>query len=160
MIGRWLAAPLGILLLLGGIRAAIAQAGPPCGPDLPIKCTPGKDAAILLGFVGAGVLAFYLAYRMDHPKSKDAVVGCTAQAGETMIVTEDGTERIYELTHLGKQMRAGERVELWGDKRHDNSGRNVFKVRRLVRRGGTCTEQSPPETDSSLADSPQMFELR
>lgn len=160
MIARWLAAPLGILLLLGGDRAAIAQAGPPCGPDLPIKCTPGKDAAILLGFVGAGVLAFYLAYRMDHPKVKDAVVGCTAQTGGAMILAEDGTQRIYELTHVPKQMRAGERVELWGYQRRDNLGRNVFKVTKLVKSKGPCTAQSPPETDSSLADSPQLFELR
>jgi hypothetical protein len=48
------------VLLAAEVPTAAAQAGSPCGPDLPIKCTPGKSAAILSAFVGAGIVAAYL----------------------------------------------------------------------------------------------------
>jgi hypothetical protein len=139
MVVRWLArSAVAILLLTLDIPSIAAQAGPPCGPDLPIKCTPGKDAAIVLGFVGAGVLAAYLGYRMGHPKHEASIVGCTALADGTMTLVEDNTEALYSLTSHPKKVKARERVILSGKKTLDVSGKNVFQVRKLVEDMGSC----------------------
>ena len=138
----------GILLITAGAPSAVAQAGPPCGPDLPIKCNPGKGAAILLAFVGAGALAVYLAYRMDHPKGEASVAGCTTLANGEMALTEDGTQTLYLLTPARKNVKAGERVVLRGKKNHNASGGNVFHVRKVVKDDGRCEAQNPAENES------------
>jgi hypothetical protein len=132
-----------ILLLALQVASARAQAGPPCGPDLPIKCTPGKDAGILLAFVGAGILAAYLGYRMDHPRHQALIVGCTAQADGTMTLVEDNTQILYSLAPVPKKVRAGQRVTLRGRKKSDPSGKNLFQARKLVKDEGPCESQSP-----------------
>jgi len=132
-----------VLLLAVAVTSARAQAGPPCGPDLPIKCTPGKDAAIVLGFVGAGILAAYLGYRLDHPRHEASIIGCTAQADGTMILVEDNTQMLYSLTPVSKKVRSGERVALRGKKKSDTSGRNVFHVRKVVEDVGPCESRIP-----------------
>jgi len=132
-----------VLLLAVEVTSARAQAGPPCGPDLPIKCTPGKDAAIVLGFVGAGVLAAYLGYRLDHSRHEASIIGCTAQTDEAMTLVEDNTQMLYSLIAVPKKVRAGERVALRGKNKSDPSGRNVFHVRKFVKDWGPCESQSP-----------------
>ena len=147
MVLGWLArSTIGILLLLAEVPAAAGQAGPPCGPDLPIKCTPGKDAAIVLGFVGAGVLAVYLGYRMDHPRHESSIIGCSAVSEGMKTLLEDDTQRVYLLAGSDKRVKAGERLLLRGQKKLDASGRDVFKVRKLVKDAGSCEPQraSPP----------------
>ena len=75
MLIHWLARSTFAVLLIGAeLTSAGAQAGPPCGPDLPIKCTPGKDAAIVVGIVGVGVLAAYLGYRLNHPRHENSII--------------------------------------------------------------------------------------
>lgn len=141
MIFRWLAcSTFGILLVATAAPSIVAQAGPPCGPDLPIKCTPGKDAAIVVTFVGAGALAAYLGYRMSHPKREESIAGCTMQADGGMTLVEQSTQTLYSLTPVNKEVKAGERVVLRGKK--DASGRNVFHVKKLVKDEGPCETQS------------------
>jgi len=143
MIFRWLAcSTFGILLITAGAPSTIAQAGPPCGPDLPNKCTPGKDAAIVLGFVGAGALAAYLGYRMNHPKREDSITGCTTQADGVMALMEQSTKTLYSLSPVHKRVKAGQRVVLRGKKNQDASGRNVFHVTKVVKDEGPCEAQS------------------
>jgi hypothetical protein len=149
MVLCWLArSTIGILLLLAEIPSAIGQPGPPCGPDLPIKCTPGKDAALVLGFVGAGILAAYFGYRLNHPRQEASIIGCTAQADGMKTLTEDDTQTVYLLTRSGKKLKAGERLLLRGKKTQDASGRDVFQVRKLVTDEGPCETQSPREGNS------------
>ena len=143
MIARWLAClTCGILLLTAGAPPTVAQSGPPCGPDLPIKCTPGKDAAILMGYVGAGALAIYIGYRMDHPKHKELIAGCTTQTDGMMTLMEQGTGTLYSLNPVHKNVKAGERVVLRGVKKQDASGRNVFHVTKVVEDEGLCEKQN------------------
>jgi hypothetical protein len=144
MLGHWLArSTFAFLLLAVEATSTAAQAGPPCGPDLPIKCTPGKDAAIVLGFVGAGVLAVYLGYRLDHPRHQASIIGCTAQADGTMTLVEDNTQMLYSLNPIPKKVKAGERVVLRGKNKSDISGRNVFHVRKVVEDVGPCESRTP-----------------
>lgn len=130
----------GILLITAGAPSTVAQAGPPCGPDLPTKCTPGKDAAIVLGFVGAGALAAYLGYRMSHPKREETIAGCITQTDGVMTLMEQSTKTLYSLTPVHKKVQPGERVVLRGKK--DASGRDVFRVRKVVKDEGPCETQS------------------
>lgn len=142
-VHRFARSAFAVLLLALQATSARAQAGPPCGPDLPIKCTPGKDAAIVLGFVGAGILAAYLGYRLDHPRHEASIVGCTAQGDGTMTLVEDNTQILYSLTTVPKKVRAGERVTLRGKKKFDTSGKNLFQARKLAKDEGPCESQSP-----------------
>jgi hypothetical protein len=152
MVLCWLArSTIGILLLLAEVPAAMGQAGPPCGPDLPIKCTPGKDAAIVLGFVGAGVLAVYLGYRIDHPRHESSIIGCSAVSEGMKTLVEDKTQTVYLLAGSDKKVKPGERLLLRGQKKLDPSGRDVFKVRKLVRDAGSCETQSTNAPVSSPA---------
>jgi hypothetical protein len=144
MFVHWLArSPFAVLLLAVDVTTSTAQPGPPCGSDLPIKCTPGKDAAIVLGFVGAGILAVYLGYRLDHPRHEELIIGCTVQAGGMMALVEDNTQMLYSLTPLLKKVKAGDRLVLRGKKKPVISGRNVFHVKKLVLNEGPCETQSP-----------------
>lgn len=139
---------VGILLITAGVPSTVAQAGPPCGPDLPIKCNPGKGAAILLAFIGAGALAVYLGYRMDHPKGQVSIAGCTTLTDGAMTLTEDGTGTLYVLTPVRENVKAGGRVVLRGKKNHDAAGRNVLNVKKVVKNDGPCQAQSSRENNS------------
>ena len=134
-----------MLFLAAEAPFATAQPGPPCGPDLPIKCDPGKSAAILLGFVGAGVAAAFIAYRLDHPKHEASLSGCVTDSGGTKTLTEDETKTRFVLTHAGKKLKAGERVLLRGKKASDPSGTNFFQVRKVVRDQAPCETQASTE---------------
>ena|SRR5215472_2917466 len=141
MIFRWLTcSTFGFLLVAAGPPSTVAQAGPPCGPDLPIKCTPGKDAALLVTFIGAGALAAYLGYRISHPKREESIAGCTMQADGVLTLMEQSTQTVYSLTPVHKKVQAGKQVVLLGQK--DASGRNVFHVKKLVKDEGPCEAQS------------------
>ena len=98
---------------------------------------------LVLGFVGAGILAAYLGYRLDHPRLEASIVGCTAQGDGTMTLVEDNTQILYSLTTVPKKVRAGERVTLRGKKKFDTSGKNLFQARKLVKDEGPCEPPSP-----------------
>ena len=132
---------LGVILAGLGATPADAQAGPPCGPDLPIKCTPGKDAAIVIGFVGAGALAVYIAYRMDHPRNEVTIGGCAALDNGAMTLTDESTHTLYPLMPGHKKLRAGNRVLLRGKVSHDSNGQNIFRVRKILKDDGPCEAQ-------------------
>lgn len=156
MIAHSLAGPvLSLLLTAVGIPSIAAQAGPPCGPDLPIKCTPGKDAALVLGFVGAGALAVYLAYRMDHPRGEVSVSGCTILANGVMTLTEQGTQTSFLLTPSRKKVKADEQVILRGKKSRDAAGQNVLRVTKIVRDEGPC-EPPRAERGAQQGESPNL----
>lgn len=141
MIVRWLNTSIvGILLIATGVPSA-AQAGPPCGPDLPIKCTPGKDAAILAGIAGAGALAIFLAYRMDHPRAQASVEGCTALVEGVIVLSEQGTQSSYLLTGARKNVKTGERVVLRGKKSRNATGKSALRVTKVVKDEGPCEPQ-------------------
>lgn len=141
---RWLIrSTFSLLLLAAEVPSAAAQPGPPCGPDLPIKCTPGKDAAIVLGFVGAGVVALYLGYRMDHPRNEMLTSGCAAQADGVMTLVEDNTQTVYLMKPLPRKVKAGERVVLRGKKIRDGTGKNIFRAKKFVQDEGPCETRSP-----------------
>lgn len=127
------------LLAAGVARSASAQAGPPCGPDLPIKCTPGKDAAVLMGFVGAGVAAVYIGYRLSHANGQTLVKGCTIFAEGALALREEGTGRLFLLASTRKKLAAGQQVILKGTKRRDKSGRDLFRTARIVSDQGPCS---------------------
>lgn len=146
MANRWLARPaFGILLSVVVALSASGQAGPPCGPNLPIKCaSAGKQVAIVAGLVGVVVLVFYAQHRMNSRDRKDTVLaGCTAQAGGVMTLTDDNTKTTYSLASLPKKLKTGRQVALRGIKSQDASGKNVFQVRKLVKDKGPCGSQAP-----------------
>ena len=143
MLIHWLARSTFAVLLIGvELTSAGAQAGPPCGPDLPIKCTPGKDAAIVVGIVGVGVLAAYLGYRLNHPRHENSIIGCTAQTDGSMTLSEDNTQKLYTLTGLPKKLRAGQHVLLRGKISADGSGKNAFQVRKFTKDDVPCEPQT------------------
>jgi hypothetical protein len=130
-------------LLTAQIPFAISQQpGPGCGPNEIIKCNPGKEAAILSAFVGAGVLALYLGYRMDHPKQQMLVAGCVTDVGGELALTDDSSQTVY-LVNLGrKKIKAGQRVVLRGRTNRDASGRDLFRVSKVAQDQGTCEASS------------------
>lgn len=141
---------LGVLLIGAGTTPTEAQAGPPCGPDLPTKCTPGKDAAILIGVIGAGALAFYLGYRMDHPKQGLAITGCTILDNGVMTLTDENTHTHYSVTPTPKRLRAGNRVLLRGKINQDSNGKSIFRVRKILEDDGPCeTQSTEPQNPSN-----------
>jgi hypothetical protein len=153
MAMRWLArATFGILLSVAMEPSILAQAGPPCGPNLPIKCAPGKDIAIMSGVAGRLVLLLYVQHRINRGNRQQAsITGCTAQANGVMTLTEDNTKTTYLLTPLHKKIKAGERVVLHGKKSQDASQNNVFQVKKLDKDEGPCRTQTPSAGDG---DSP------
>ena len=142
IVRRFICSILGVFFLVAGVRSAAPQAGPPCGPDLPIKCDSGKGAAILAGIVGAGALAVYLAYRMDHPRGQTSIAGCTTLADGVMTLTGEGTQTSFLLTPAPRKVKAGERVILKGKKSQDAAGKNVLRVTKVVKDEGPC---NPPD---------------
>ena len=57
-------------------------------------------------------------------------------------LVEDKTQTVYLLAGSDKKVKPGERLLLRGQKKLDPSGRDVFKVRKLVRDAGSCETQS------------------
>lgn len=151
-IRRFTCSTLGLLLLAAPAPSALAQAGPPCGPDLPIKCTPGKSAAIVLSFVGAGALAVYLAYRIDHPRGATSIAGCATQDNEEITLVDQASQTPYVLAAGRKKVKAGERLVLRGKKNRDADGRDVFRVTKILEDQGPCEPQSPAKNDSAHTD--------
>jgi len=115
---------------------AFAQYGGTMGSSTP---SYGHGAAIGIG-VGAAAAGAGAIYFVTHRSSK--VTGCVAKGDGGLFLTDDRSKRTFELVEGSADVTSGERVELKGKIRKNESGNPRFQVKSVAKELGECQAQA------------------
>ena len=132
----WRAMKCAVIILVA--LPAFAQYGGTTGMG---SSTPsyGHGAAIGIG-VGAAAAGAGAIYFVTHRSSK--VTGCVVKGDGGLALTDDKSKRTFDLIEGSADVRSGERLELKGKIRKNESGNSRFEVKRIAKDLGECREQA------------------
>jgi hypothetical protein len=132
----WQAMKCAVIILVA--LPAFAQYGGSTGMG---SSTPsyGHGAAIGVG-VGAAAGGVAGVYFLTHRSSR--VTGCVVQGDGGLALTDDKSKRTFQLVEGSADVRSGERVELKGKIRKNESGNPRFQVKSVAKNLGECREQA------------------
>jgi hypothetical protein len=88
---------------------------------------------------GAAVGIALLVHHRHRASSEALLIGCAQPASNGINLKSDGDGETYLLVSKGKQIQPGERVELKGVVKDDQSGARAFRVRNVVTDFGACS---------------------
>jgi hypothetical protein len=115
---------------------AFAQYGGTMGSSTP---SYGHGAAIGIG-VGAAAAGAGAIYFATHRSSR--VTGCVVKGDGGLLLTDDKSKRTFELVGGSANVSSGERVELKGKIRKNESGNSRFEVKSVAKDLGECQAQA------------------
>src|SRR5580704_14992375 len=123
----WQAIKCAVVILVA--LPAFAQYGGTTGMG---SSTPsyGHGAAIGIG-VGAAAAGAGAIYFVTHRSSK--VTGCVVKGDGGLFLTDDKSKRTFELVEGSADVTSGERVELKGKIRKNESGNSRFEVKSVAK---------------------------
>jgi hypothetical protein len=127
------------------------------GADTP-KYNYGSGKAIGIGVGAAAGAAVGLALLIHHrhkASSEASLIGCAQPASNGVSLKSDADGETYMLISSGQQIPPGERIEVKGVEKDDQSGARAFRVRNIVSDFGACS-QSPTVASR---ENPQKNEL-
>jgi hypothetical protein len=100
----------------------------------------GKAIGIGVGAAAGAAVGIALLVRHHHKASSEALlIGCAQPASNGINLKSDGDGETYLLVSNGKQIQPGERVELKGVVKDDQSGARAFRVRNVLTDFGACS---------------------
>jgi hypothetical protein len=130
--------PLSILFLCMAfcLRPGLARAQTSGFPDLGHI---GPSNAQIVGiFVGAGIVIGVVVY-LVIPKHK-TIEGCVQTSDEGLQLMSDQGKQIYAVRTDGVPLQPGRRFKLKGKQGKKKSGTHDFRVTKLVKDEGLCSE--------------------
>ncbi|HMD42578.1 MAG TPA: hypothetical protein VKH45_05860 [Candidatus Acidoferrum sp.] len=130
----------------GGMGGTAAGTGGSSNPNSTGSYSSGSGKAIGIGVGAAAGAAVGIALLVHHhhaAASKEAsVVGCTQSMMDGLTLKNEKDDLTYTIVSSGKNVPAGERVELKGVVSDDKSGIHAFRVHSLVNNYGACGASS------------------
>ncbi len=130
----------------GGGTGATGSGAGTAGYTLP-KGGYSSGAAIGIGVgVAAAVAGIVLYARHRHHAAQPhaSLVGWTQSAHDGFTLTNEKDHQTYSLVADNAVLKAGERVELSGQKSKDASGSRTFHVQNIMENYGACGQGSEP----------------
>jgi len=134
----------------GGMGATGSGAG--TAGYTPPKGGYSAGTGIAIGAAVAAAVGVVLLVRHRHHATQPhaSLVGCTQSAPSGFSVTNEKDQQTYLLVADNADLKAGERVQLSGQKTKDGSGSRTFLVQNIVEDYGAC---SPGSVSNVLAAS-------
>ena len=100
----------------------------------------GKAIGIGVGAAAGAAVGIALLIHHHHKASSEAsLIGCAQPASNGISLKSDEDGETYLLVSKGKHIEPGERVELKGVVKDDQSGARAFRVRNVVTDFGACS---------------------
>ena len=100
----------------------------------------GRAVGIGVGVAAGAAVGIALLVHHHHKASSEALlIGCAQPASNGISFKSDEDGETYLLISNGKQIQPGERVELKGVVKDDQSGARAFRVRNVVTNFGACS---------------------
>ena len=130
----WRAMKCAVIILVA--LPAFAQYGGTMGSGTP---SYGHGAAIGIG-VGAAAAGAGAIYFATHRSSR--VTGCVVKGDGGLLLTDDKSKRTFELVEGSANVNSGERVELKGKIKKNESGNPSFQVKSVAKDLGECQAQA------------------
>ena len=143
----WQAMKCAVIILVA--LPAFAQYGGTMGSSTP---SYGHGAAIGIG-VGAAAAGAGAIYFATHRSSK--VTGCVVKGDGGLFLTDDKSKRTFELVEGSADVTSGERVELKGKIRKNESGNPRFQVKSVAKELGECRAQASASAEIPAAPQPK-----
>ena len=128
---------------MGGTGSGAGTAGytPPKG-----GYSAGTGIAIGAAVAAAVGVALYLHHRHHAAQTQAPLLGCTQSAQDGFTLTSDQNCQTYSLVADRADLKAGERVELNGQKTKNHSASRTFNVQNIVEDYGACSQGSGSNT--------------
>jgi len=144
----WRAMKCAVIILIA--LPAFAQYGGTTGMG---SSTPsyGHGAAVGIG-VGAAAAGAGVIYFATHRSIR--VTGCVVKGDGGLTLTDDKSKRTFELVEGSADVRSGERLELKGKIRKNESGSPRFQVKSVAKDLGECREQASATAEIPAAAQP------
>ncbi|HLY59179.1 MAG TPA: hypothetical protein VKV95_00285 [Terriglobia bacterium] len=111
----------------------------------PPKSGYSSGAAIGIGVGAAAAVAgivLYVHHRHHAAPPHASLVGCTQSAHYGFTLTNEKDHQTYSLVTDDPDLKAGEQVELSGQKSKDVLGSRIFNVQNIMENYGTCGQRS------------------
>ncbi len=143
----WQAMKCAVIILVA--LPAFAQYGGTMGSSTP---SYGHGAAIGIG-VGAAAAGAGAIYFVTHRSSK--VTGCVVKGDGGLFLTDDKSKRTFELLEGPADVTSGERVELKGKIRKNESGNPRFQVKSVAKELGECRAQASASAEIPAVAQPK-----
>lgn len=137
--GLWLTTKLAVIVLAAS--PAFAQYGGSTGMPGSASSTPsyghGKAIGIGVGAAAAGALGVYF---LTHRASK--VTGCVVKGNDGLVLTDAKSKRTFDVLEGSADVKSGERLELKGKIKKNESGNPSFLVKSVAKDLGDCSSQA------------------
>ena len=144
----WQAMKCAVIILVA-LPAFAQYGGTGMGSSTP---SYGHGAAIGIG-VGAAAAGAGAIYFATHRSSK--VTGCVVKGDRGLLLTDDKSKRTFELLEGAANVTSGERVELKGRIRKNESGNSRFEVKSVAKELGECRAQASASAEIPAAAQPK-----
>jgi hypothetical protein len=94
----------------------------------------------------AGGVALLVHHRHHAAQPQASLIVCTQSAQDGFTLTSEKDHQTYSLIADSADLKAGERVELSGQKTKNHSGSRTFHVQNIVADYGGCSQGSASNT--------------